>query len=78
MLLVVHSKRVRKQCWDLGKAQYVPPFDLFANQETKRGEHGDAAVRDLHVRVPLRFGLLDVVEETEHVDAVNERRASHH
>ena len=48
------------------------PLHLFADEEPERREHRDAPVRDLDVRVPLRLGLLDVVEEAEQVDAVGE------
>ena len=49
------------------------PLHLFADEEPERREHRDAPVRDLDVRVPLRLGLLDVVEEAEQVDAVGAR-----
>jgi hypothetical protein len=43
------------------------------DDEAERGEHGDAAVRDLHVGVALRLGLVDVVVEAEQVNALVER-----
>ena len=49
-------------------------FHGFAHEEANRGEHGEAAVGDFHVRVALSLRLVDVVEEPEHVDAFGERR----
>ena len=45
---------------------------LLADDEAHGGEHREAAVRDLDVRVPLRLRLVDVLEEAEEVDAVLE------
>jgi|AntAceMinimDraft_5_1070358.scaffolds.fasta_scaffold95156_1 hypothetical protein len=51
-------------------------LDLLADEKAERGEHGDAAVGDLHVSEALRLGLVDVVVETESVDAGAEGGAS--
>eukprot|EP00982_Pelagococcus_subviridis_P009773 30943-Pelagococcus_subviridis.AAC.12 len=58
---------------DLRVEEEGRPLDVLADEKPQRGEHRDAPVRDLHVRVSLRLGLLDVVEEPERVDAVRER-----
>jgi hypothetical protein len=43
---------------------------MLTNDEAEGGEHGDAAVGDLHVGVALRLGLVDVVVEAEQVHAL--------
>ena len=43
---------------------------MLTDEEADGGEHGDAAVRDLHVGVALRLGLVDAVEESEHVNTL--------
>mmetsp|Transcript_29621 Transcript_29621/g.73994 ORF Transcript_29621/g.73994 Transcript_29621/m.73994 type:complete len:317 (-) Transcript_29621:14-964(-) len=61
---------------DVGVEEEAGSLHLLANEETERGEHGDAAVGDLHVSVALSLRLLNVVVETEEVDPISEWRAA--
>ena len=65
---------VHRRTGDLRVEQKGRAFDLFANQETNRGEHGHAAVRELSLAVALQRGTVDAVAETEDVEAFRERR----
>ena len=57
---------------DLGVEEEARALDLLADEETERGEHGDAAVGDLHVGETLCLSLVDVVVEAEGIDTVSE------
>merc|ERR1711943_3139 len=51
-------------------------LDLLADEEAERGEHGNAAVGDLDVRVALGLAGVDAVEEAESVDTLGEGGAA--
>jgi hypothetical protein len=53
-----------------GKTQEEGAGPGRTDDEAEGGEHGDAAVRDLHVGVALRLGLVDFVVEAEQVHAL--------
>mmetsp|Transcript_28015 Transcript_28015/g.68959 ORF Transcript_28015/g.68959 Transcript_28015/m.68959 type:complete len:214 (-) Transcript_28015:133-774(-) len=57
---------------DVGVEEEGAALDLLADEEAERGEHGDAAVGDLHVGVALGLALVDAVEEAEDVQALGE------
>jgi hypothetical protein len=65
---------VHRRTGDLRVEQKGRAFDLFANQETNRCEHGHAAVRELSLAVALQRSTVDAIAETEDVEAFRERR----
>ena len=61
---------------DVGVEEERRALNLLTDEEAERREHGNATVGDLRVGVTLRIRLVDVVEETEGVDAAVEGSAT--